>query len=423
MPARTTVKTPKKQQGLALLVLIIVIVLAFAAYSLSGLSVNQVKTDERMQTSLALNKAKAALLAYAVSFPEITLAARGPGYLPCPDLANNGKSTVNSCKTGGVANVGRLPWATIGSGDLRDGTGERLWYAVSENFDYSNSPTINKINTATLGTITLRNANGVLYNGASSDAVVAIIIAPGKALTRDDGIIQNRSTANVNDANHYLDIHVASTEDNATFQHNSTADGFINGEIKDAAGNVIVNDQIVVITYGEIMEHVHRRVARELNNLLNAYLDSCDAYPEASAFDPTKLSYDSDGLREGHLPLDSALPTDWGGVCVAGIAPVLPDWLKAEGWHKVTYYAFAYQNAPPANGSSCGNGTNPDCMTVNNTNPLVDNAQAILIFAGRDVSGNRPSTNISDYFEGLNNDLDDIYDAGEINDYISVVTP
>lgn len=428
MSSRTSVKTLKNQQGMALLVLVITIVLAFAAYSLSGLSVNKVKTDNKKQTRMALKKAKDALLAYAISYPEITGSIRGPGYLPCPDLNNNGKTGANDCETGGVPNVGRLPWNTLGVDDLRDGTGERLWYAVSRNFDYSNSPTVNKINSATIGTITFKdNNNVVIYDGTSLDAVVAVVIAPGEALKRDNGVVQNRSAVTENDPVNYLDM-VTSVEDNASFQH-GTLDGFIEGEIKNGGGNVIVNDQFIVITYGEIMEVVHKRVSREISNVINTYLATCDAYPEASAFDPTKASYDSAGfappaeLRQGHLPLDTAFPTNWGDMCGLNTAPVPPAWLKAENWDRVSYYAFAYQNAPPANGLSCGNGTNPPCMTVNNTNPLVNNAQALIVFAGRDITGNRPSIDMSDYFEGDNNDLDDVYDAGEAEDHVTVVTP
>ncbi|MES0328471.1 MAG: hypothetical protein ABUK13_09815, partial [Gammaproteobacteria bacterium] len=62
MAAGALVQTSKQQRGLALLVLIIVIILAFSSYLLSGLSVNQVKTDQKVKTQLALIKAKKALL-------------------------------------------------------------------------------------------------------------------------------------------------------------------------------------------------------------------------------------------------------------------------------------------------------------------------------------------------------------------------
>ena len=275
------------------------------------------------------------------------------------------------------------------------------------------------------------------------NAAVAVIIAPGEVITRDDGVVQNRSAANVNTEINYLDIHVASGEDNADFQQ-STLNGFIDGEINDGAGNVIVNDQIIVITYGDIMEQVHKRVAGEISNLINEYFLTCGAYPEASVFDPTKMSFDSAALgstvelREGHLALDSALPVNWGGVCSqvgnpVSNAPVPALWLAAEDWHNMTYYEFAYTNrlyplpaAPAAApvGTVCIPGV--DCLTINGVN----DKEALIVFSGRDITvgANRPSIQISDYFEAENDDgnvaLDGLtYDATQVEDYLWVIAP
>jgi hypothetical protein len=344
---------------------------------------------------------------------------------------------------GGVGVVGRLPWAQIDSGDLRDGANERLWYAVTKEF--ANVPGTMKLNGENIGEITLRNSDGqVIINGSDPvnnpagdplTSVVAVIIAPGKALVRDDGQVQDRTPggANINEPSNYLDIAysgLANEEDNATFTNASATDGFIFGAIKNATGDVIVNDLIVVITYRDIMKEVYKRVGGEIANLLNEYHVACDAYPVASAFDPTKSTFDSaaqappNELREGNLPLDNALPVSWGGVCGLNTAPIPPVWLAGENWQKTTYYAFAYQNAPPSNGQTCGNGTNPPCLTVNNSAPPNNNKQALIVFAGRDITGgNRPSIDMTDYFEGENNDLDNIYDADEPEDHIRIITP
>ncbi len=441
--ACVTIKNPSHQKGLALVIFAVVIALAFISYFVSGLSLTEINVQRDKDTLKALNKAKQALIAYAVNYPEVNATVRGPGYLLCPDTGNNGDAE-GGCN--GLATVGRFPWRTLNVGDLRDGANERLWYAVSENFDYTDSPNppgpeTKVLNTATIGNITIRDRNSnIIYDGTSPDAAVAVIIAPGGVLTRDDGVVQDRSTAvNQEAAVNYLDIDTASGEDNANFQHN-TLNGFIEGEIVNGAGNIIVNDQFVVITYGEIMEQIHKRVAGEVSNILNDYFDTCNSYPEASVFDPTKALFRSRAidipppppplpyveLREGHLPVDQASPYNWGSVCDVGAGPVpvpvLPLWFQEENWHKTTYYAFAYDNAL-ANGSDCGVGGHPPCMTVNNTNPPVNNAQALIVFAGRDTTGNRESNVMSDYFEVENNDLDITYDAGEEDDYVRVVTP
>jgi hypothetical protein len=81
----------------------------------------------------ALAQAREALIAYAADRP--ISASVGPGYLPCPDLDDDGwaESTCGSLagESGQASRLGRLPWKTLGLPDLRDGHGERLWYAVS----------------------------------------------------------------------------------------------------------------------------------------------------------------------------------------------------------------------------------------------------------------------------------------------------
>jgi hypothetical protein len=435
---------PSRQKGLVLVILVVIIALAFISYIVSELSVSELQYKQDKRTASSLRKAKQALIAYAVNYPEITAANRGPGYLPCPDLNNDGVSVVINCNPAGIVNVGRLPWSTLGGEDLRDGANERLWYAVSENFDYTNSPTVNKINTQTTGTITFRDKNNnVLFDGTSLDAVVAVVIAPGDPLIRDDAVVQDRSvaTGDTNAAINYLDIHVASGEDNASFQH-GTLDGFIEGEIRNGAGDLIVNDQFMVITYGDIMEQVHRRVAGEIANILNDYFAACGTYPEAADFVPTSGAFRSNAfpapppapgadLRYGLLPVTQAWPVGWGAVCGGNNAPVLPPWLEAENWHRLTYYAYAHDSTV-ADGLACGNGANPPCMTVNdNPNPPINNVQALIVFAGRDVAGvGMPdvgvgSNNESDYFEGENDNtvFDTIYDAAQVEDYVRVVAP
>ena len=418
-----------QQQGMVLIMLLVIITLSFITYSISQLSVTELTVQRDEDTRRTLKKAKQALIAFAIRYPEHSAADRGPGYMPCPDKVNNGSSLADC---GGAPTVGRLPWKLLGTGDLRDSANERLWYAVSENYDYTNSPTIFKINSATRGNLTVRDrADNIVFNGTTNNGIVAVIIAPGAALTRDDGTVQIRSVANENTAIHYLDINIGG-EDNADFEHGTLAgvndNGFIHGTITDGAGNIIVNDLIEVITYNDIMDEVHKRVSQEISILISDYFSACGAYPEASIFDGLP-PFDSAGiappaeLREGHLPLGTVMPVDWSTGCAAVVAP--PQWLIDEEWDAVTYYAFAYQNPLPVNIDSCGDAgmVNPACMTISNTMPLIDNAQALIMFAGRDLTGGRPSGVMGDYFEGENSNLDDIYDADETEDYIRLITP
>src|SRR3972149_3020211 len=85
----------------------------------------------------ALAQAKAALIMYVTI---TNLSTTRPGAFPCPDTDNNGTANLYSgtnCPgyvSGSDVYVGRLPWQTLGLPDLRDSSGERLWYAVSRDF-------------------------------------------------------------------------------------------------------------------------------------------------------------------------------------------------------------------------------------------------------------------------------------------------
>ena len=63
-----------------------------------------------------------------------------------------------------------------------------------------------------------------------------------------------------------------SSEDNADFIDGiGAANGFIRGVIRDAGGNAIVNDRLIVITYQDLMPALQSRVAKEVLNCLAAY--------------------------------------------------------------------------------------------------------------------------------------------------------
>src|SRR5512142_1165139 len=113
---------------LAALVLLLAIGTLFATVATWRISAARDRATER-----ALAQAREALVAYAADRPITAIV--GPGYLPCPDLDGDGwaESTCGSLDgaSGQADRLGRLPWKTLGLPELRDGDGERLWYAVS----------------------------------------------------------------------------------------------------------------------------------------------------------------------------------------------------------------------------------------------------------------------------------------------------
>lgn len=295
-----------KQHGSGLPLILAAIALTVASAAALALSASSTEQHRQRASDRVLAQAREALLAYAADRP---IDARvGPGYLPCPDLDDDGwaEATCGSLSghLGQEQRLGRLPWKTLGLPDLRDGHGERLWYAVSTRYKgllncAASRACVDMTPPVALGTITVRDAAGhALYDGtlgdparAAAGGVAAVVLAPGPALRRREGHEQRRDCAPGQcdgrgrclaepprlaarcDPRNYLDS--TATEDNAGFHDRSdeagrtgNADGFIQGPVA-AQGRVEVNDRVAVVAYGEVMARVMSRVAVELAHCLH----------------------------------------------------------------------------------------------------------------------------------------------------------
>jgi type II secretory pathway pseudopilin PulG len=283
-------RSPGRQRGAIAIVAAVFIIAVLASAAAIAMSAHATEAQRQRITTRALALAKEALIAYAAERP-IT-AVVGPGYLPCPDTDDDGwaESTCGSLSghLGQADRLGRLPWKTLGLADLRDGHGERLWYAVSSKhkglLNCAASHECRDLTPASaLGTITVRDARGtVIHDGTSADVAraadggaVAVVIAPGPALVRIDGRAQRRDCAagDCADPANYLDL--APGEDNAAFHDRNDAaaragngDGFIQGPIAATNGTVMVNDRLAVVGYADLMPRVQARVALEAANCL-----------------------------------------------------------------------------------------------------------------------------------------------------------
>jgi len=388
-------------------------------------------------TANALEQAKTALIGFAagVDLFDITSAAR-PGDLPCPDRDDNGTVDVGIDTPCAGGALGRLPWKSLGLPDLRDGDGERLWYAVSSNF--KNSPRtacaapgdVGCLNSDARGTITIRNTAGTVVNdGTNPDpftpsGVIAVIFAPGAVIQRQGAAsVQDRSctggsctaegvctsspltlTPKCNPIN-YLDVRTG-VEDNADFTDGTNTDGFINGVIRGAGGNVIVNDRLMVITYQDLMPVLQRRVAKEMLNCLTTYASSLGSngrYHWAAPVTGYPSYADQTNIRFGRVPDGpfGATLLGLGGSVTAAICSLTPaicmyiNWpltcAIAQGtwwtnWKVMVFYgvAEAYQPADsllgvPAPGG-CGN-----CLTVDPPSGI-DDKRVVVIVAGKRLS-------------------------------------
>jgi hypothetical protein len=127
---------PAAQRGAFLLLATLVLMLAIGFVFALELAAPAARVSRERVTEQALAEAREALLAYAADRPVNAIV--GPGYLPCPDLDDDGwaESTCGSLSgdSGQEQRLGRLPWKTLGIADLRDADGERLWYAVSSRY-------------------------------------------------------------------------------------------------------------------------------------------------------------------------------------------------------------------------------------------------------------------------------------------------
>ena len=431
----------RRQHGAALLIFTVIITIAALSSFLYLLNSTTYASQREQITRDALAQAKEALIGYATS---VQITTPRPGDLPCPDSHLPGTPLEGTPSTPCNGNaLGRLPWKTLGLPDLRDGGGERLWYAVSNRFKNSTRTACTSpgqsgcLNSDTSGTITVRNPNGDIINdGTNTTGVIALIIAPGNSLTREDGVTQIRNTANSNDSKHYLDI--GNGEDNASFA-NATTDGFINGIVRDTFNNIIVNDRILTITTENLMPALEKRVAKEVLNCLTEYADKPQnqhRYPWAASLNPGAApNYtDTSGNRFGRIPdtpfgatkTDSGdmMDDSWTGNC--NINSTTGWWLN---WKEHVFYVLADAYKPGATAPNCVvTGT---CLVINPPSASA-NKQITVLVAGRrliNVANGQPRTSnaekgtVANYLEGQNTTMaDDSFiqttASTEFNDYV-----
>lgn len=257
-------KSHNRQNGATLLAIMFVLVVSASYVLVSKLNAASRQYGQQSSRSNVLNEAKAALIGYALNYPEYH-AGVGPGRLPCPDTTNNG-SAVGNC-TG--ATTGRFPFRTVGleTEDFRDQHGERLWYRVANNYrSYSvGGP---QVNSELAGDFTV---------DATSD-IVAVIFAPGEPLGAQDRDADSLDVAN------YLE------DDNA-----DTDDIFVTR----ASGDF--NDRLVFITRQELMQAVERRVLGEVQQSIEQYQTTYNSFPWLSPFASSDYKGVSD-TYQGRIP-------------------------------------------------------------------------------------------------------------------------
>ena len=393
---------PSKQRGAALMVMLVILVMGTAAFMVSSLSRSALQIERDQKTAEALAQARNALIGYATSVNLFNGSSSvRPGDLPCPDTDNDGIAGSASSSPPLKCNlqsqrIGRLPWKTLGIPDLRDGNGERLWYAVSNNF--KNNDRIGTLNSDSIGTISIFSPSGVKTNdGNGSSGAIAVVIAPNEVITRQDNVIQDRSAAGINDPINYLDIVTINsvTQDNANFIDSSSSDGFIQGPIKDNSGKVILNDQFIAITKDSLMPAIQKRVANEVRLCLEDFASNNNGrYPWAAPITNLVSPYNDnndeyfgripDDLTNTNNDIDNSPNSGRWGTCNTHTFNTPKTWWT--NWKEMVFYGVAKIFSPtdtpaPIFPSTC---TTPgNCLSINGSNTP---ARFVVIVAGEKLS-------------------------------------
>lgn len=209
------------QSGAALLVFMLVSFLIGMGWILSQATAEYARVHLGDVTASAMAEAKAALLGRAAQDDN------RPGSLTCPDTDNDG--VANQVGGNCTAYIGRLPWKTLDLHDLRDGNGERLWYALTP--ELRDNPSAQPINPLQAWTLRL--------NGA--DNFAALLFSAGPPLSTQNGRPSN-------DVSDYLD--------------ETNKDGGPNYVSKPVAASF--NDVVLAITRNDLFRTVNMRVLGEV---------------------------------------------------------------------------------------------------------------------------------------------------------------
>lgn len=378
----------RRQYGQVLIALLFLIGVAMAALIYTFASPAQTTIQSDKQTVVALALAKDALIGYAAKH------ATRPGALPCPDIFNTGNDpglSGNNCQS----YIGRLPWKSLGLADIRDGSGERLWYALSPNFRNLNPPTGPVLNSDTPEQLTVMGTS-------PPTAAIAIIFAPGSAVGS-----QMRAPANVNSVANYLE------GENA------------NGDTIYATApiNDTFNDKLFVITRDNFFPAVTMRVTRAMREVLLAYYTANGYFPNANPFSDSSMNC-VDNVLQGRIPLLINNPPRC--LTQTNSSWTLPSWFSPNNWNRVVFYAVS---------SPCAGAVNVLCNLLGNPLDILGSpSRALLISTGRGFSNqtNRPCSasncTVNDLLEDTENTNGDNVFINPVpsptnNDRLVIVSP
>ncbi len=353
--------THARQRGFALLAVMVFIGLVAAVFVVRSLNADTLRTRQDQRTTEALALAKQALLAYA------TTDDNRPGSLPCPDIDGDGRSLpgIEYVGQGCASYIGRLPWALLRIPELRDGSGEQLWIAISPNFRDAGDITGNPgfINPDTAPQLSIIQLPG--------EALVAIVFAPGPVLPG-----QTRAGASATILSNYLDgVNATPT---IAFSASPPGPAF--------------NDRLLPVTRSDIVASAERRVAQEVARALNdyfvrfLYLPAAASFTNAECVSPgtTAGCVPEAGVLAGRLPANVPAPGTYSPATSGNPDALLRGdaadaaWFQHQRWREQALYIVSPECVgPPAN--NCAGGS---LLVTGASGAPVAGARFVVIMGG-----------------------------------------
>lgn len=268
-------RTKRSQSGISLILFVFLLGLALTGLGIKYLSAGSLQIQRSIDSTQALAEAKAAVIGNVVS------SGTNAGQFPCSENTSSIGTSAEGQAQGSCSNtltsIGRFAWRTLGTGDLRDGNNDKLWYALSGGFQAE------PVNSDTVGELAI--------DGVQNQAI-AILFSPGVALSGQSRPTPTAPIAPV--VTDYLET------------ENSDGDkDFITG-----TSSTTFNDKLVSIKPDDIFPVLEKRVLGEIKNYLVAYKAIWHAYPFPAPFsDPSTASYvgnTSTASTGGLLPIADA---------------------------------------------------------------------------------------------------------------------
>jgi hypothetical protein len=268
-------KSISNQKGISLILIVFLLGLIVTGFGVKFLSAGSPQIRNSVKSNQALAEAKAAVIGNVISAQSGT----GAGQFPCSEdtsaIGFPPEGQARPSCSNAVVSIGRFAWRTIGTGDIRDGNNDKLWYALSAGFRAA------PVNSDSIG--------GLAIDGLQNQAI-AILFSPGSLLTPQSRPMPTSSSPP--DVNAYLD------------GENSDGDvDFITGPSSAA-----FNDRLVSIQSDDVFPVLEKRVLGEVANYLNAYKLTWGAFPFPAPFsNPSSASYrGSTSISGGLLPIADA---------------------------------------------------------------------------------------------------------------------